>query len=324
MVMQAVQVVDGHLVWDKADRPSPGYGEVLIEVHATAINRADLSQREGGYPPPPGASDILGLECSGIVVELGEEVGSFKVGDEVCALLTGGGYAEYVNVPAGQVLPKPESLNMYEAAALPEVVATAYLNIYVEANAQYGESVLVHAGASGVGTAAIQLCAAFGNPCFVTVGFDAKVRACLKLGAIQACNRRTGDFSTHVLEWTDGKGVDVILDSVGASYFSSNLNCLATDGRLVVIGLLGGAETMVPLGQLMIKRQRLIGSTLRARSIEQKSKVIAALRSRVWPRIDTGDIHAIVDRVMGIEEAHAAHDLLATDQTIGKIVLAIK
>lgn len=319
--MHAIEVVDGRLVWQPTDKPSPGFGEVLIKVSATAINRADLSQVAGGYPPPPGASPILGLECSGTVVELGDQVGSFKIGDEVCALLSGGGYAEFVNVPAGQVLPKPERLTLIEAAALPEVFATAYLNIFMEANAAVGESVLIHSGASGVGTAAIQLCKAFGNPSFVTVGFDAKVRACQKLGATAGCNRRVEDFELRILEWTGDVGVDVILDPVGGRYLAPNLRCLAVDGRLVVIGLMGGADATLSLGRMMVKRQRVIGSTLRARSIEAKSRVVTQLRERVWPRIEAGDVNAIVDRTIPIENAQDAHELLRTDQTIGKVVL---
>ena len=321
MVMHAIEVVDGKLVWQTTQKPSPGFGEVLIKVSATAINRADLAQVGGGYPPPPGASNILGLECSGTVVEVGSQVGSFAVGDEVCALLSGGGYAEYVNVPAGQVLPKPDRLTLIEAAALPEVFATAYLNIFMEANASIGESVLIHSGASGVGTAAIQLCRAFGNPCFVTVGFDAKVRACQKLGATAGCNRRVEDFEARVLEWTGDMGVDVILDPVGGRYLASNLRCLAVDGRLVVIGLMGGADATLPLGRMMVKRQRVIGSTLRARSVEAKSEVMSQLFERVWPRIEAGDVNAIVDHTIPIADAQEAHDLLRTDQTIGKVVL---
>lgn len=321
MVMRAIEIVDGRLIWQETQKPSPGFGEVLIKVSATAVNRADLSQVAGGYPPPPGASNILGLECSGTVVEVGSQVGSFKIGDEVCALLSGGGYAEYVNVAAGQVLPKPNRLTLVEAAALPEVFATAYLNIYMEASASVGESVLIHSGASGVGTAAIQLCKAFGNPCFVTVGFDAKVRACQKLGATAGCNRRVEDFEARVLEWTGDMGVDVILDPVGGRYLASNLRCLAVDGRLVVIGLMGGADATLPLGRMMVKRQRVIGSTLRARSIEAKSAVMSQLFERVWPRIESGDVNAIVDHTIPIEDAQEAHDLIRTDQTIGKVVL---
>lgn len=323
MVMRAIDVIDGHLEWREMATPTADFGEVLIETHAAGINRADLTQAMGGYPPPAGAPSTLGLECSGIVKEIGEGVGSFQVGDEVCALLTGGGYAEYVNVPAGQVLPKPKRLTMIEAAALPEVFATAYLNIYMEAAAQVGESVMLHSGASGVGTAAIQLCHVFGNPSFVTVGFDAKLRACRKLGATIGCNRRTDDFCELALEWTDDHGVDVILDSVGGNYLSQNLRCLGMDGRLVVIGLMGGSAAEIPLGRLMMKRQRVIGSTLRARPIEEKSKIVAQLKQQVWPHIESGRINAVVDCEIPIAEAQRAHELLETDRTIGKIVLTV-
>ena len=321
--MRAIDVIDQQLVLTEQPTPEAGFGEVLIQVQAAGVNRADLSQAMGGYPPPSGASKILGLECSGSVTAVGDGVRSYQVGDEVCALLAGGGYAEYVNVPAGQVLPKPARLNMAEAAALPEVFATAYLNIYIEAAAQFGETVLVHSGASGVGTAAIQLCKTFGNPCFVTVGFDAKVRAVRKLGASVACNRRTEDFSEGVLAWTENAGVDVILDPVGAPYLEPNLHCLGMDGRLVVIGLMGGASAELPLGRMMMKRQRVIGSTLRARPIEAKAKIVEQLRHRVWPEIDTGAINAVVDCEIPLADAQQAHELLQTDRTIGKVVLTI-
>ena len=322
--MRAIQVVDGSLEWQETAKPKPAFGEVLIEIHATAVNRADLSQVEGGYPPPPGASEILGLECSGTIAELGEGVGNFNVGDEVCALLAGGGYAQFVNVPAGQVLPKPSRLSLIEAAAIPEVFATAYLNIFMEANIEFGETVLLHSGASGVGTAAIQLCAAFGNPCIVTVGSNAKVRACQLLGASAGVNRHKKQFDEVVMEWTENKGVDVILDTVGGPYLDGNLRCLALDGRLVVIGLMGGATATLPIGRMMIKRQRIIGSTLRARSIEAKSKVLGELATRVWPRIEAGEINALVDECLPIELASRAHELVRSDRTIGKVALAVR
>lgn len=322
--MHAILVEDGSLNWQETAKPTPGYGEVLIEVYATAVNRADLVQVDGGYPPPPGASEILGLECSGVIAELGEGVGSFDVGDEVCALLAGGGYAQYVNVPAGQVLPKPRRLSMIEATGLPEVFATAYLNIFIEAGIEFGETVLIHSGASGVGTAAIQLCAVFGNPCIVTVGSNAKVRACQRLGAKAGVNRHDEQFADEVLALTDNKGVDVILDTVGGPYLVDNLRCLAVDGRLVVIGLMGGATATLPIGRMMANRQRIIGSTLRARSIEAKSKVISELAGRVWPRIESGEINALVDESLPVELAGQAHDLIRSDRTIGKVVLAVK
>lgn len=323
MVMHAIQIVDGKLVWQQTPKPEPGPGEVLIQVTASALNRADLSQRAGGYAPPPGASQILGLECSGTVVELGESVESIDIGSEVCALLAGGGYAEYVNVPAGQVLPKPKNIDLVSAAGLPEVFATAYLNVFMEARTQPGESVLIHAGASGVGTAAIQMCRIFGNLCYVTAGSEHKVEFCKKLGAIDGCNRHEDYFQKSILDWTERKGVDVILDPVGAGYLSANLACLATDGRLVVIGLMGGADAQVSLGRMMMKRQRIIGSTLRARSIQAKSNVMEALRVHVWPAIERGEVKPIVDQVVPIQDADQAHALLATDETIGKVLLRV-
>ena len=323
MVMHAIEIADDCLVWRECPKPEAGFGEVLIKVVATALNRADLSQRAGGYAPPPGASEILGLECSGIIEEVGEEVGSFKAGDEVCALLAGGGYAEYVNVPAGQVLKKPNGIDLINAAGLPEVFATAYLNLFMEASAIRGESVLIHAGASGVGTAAIQLCQAYGNPCFVTAGSQAKLSYCRELGADAGCNRHDSAFEEKVLQWSEGKGVDVILDPVGGSYVQPNLACLAKDGRLVVIGLMGGAEATLPLGRLMMKRQRIIGSTLRARAIPAKSRIVDQLRLKVWPAIERGEIKPIIDRVMPIQDAEDAHAVLAADQTIGKVLLQV-
>lgn len=323
MVMHAIHVEDNKLVWRECERPTSGLGEVLIKVTATAINRADLSQRVGGYAPPPGASEILGLECSGVVVETGEGVGSYNEGDKVCALLAGGGYAEYVNVPAGQVLPKPSCVSLIEAAAFPEVFATAYLNIFMEARASQGETVLIHAGASGVGTAAIQMCQLFKNPCFVTVGSSEKVTYCKKIGADDGCSRHDDDFTERVIDWTNGSGVDVILDPVGGSYLERNLSCLALDGRLVVIGLMGGAQADLSLGRMMMKRQRVIGSTLRARSIESKSNVINQLKSNVWPAIERGDIKPIIECVIPIEKANEAHELIASNETIGKVLLQV-
>ena len=323
MVMHAIHVVDNKLVWRECERPTVGLGEVLIKVTATAINRADLSQRVGGYAPPPGASEILGLECSGVVVDAGEGVGSFSEGDEVCALLAGGGYAEYVNVPAGQVLPKPSGVSLIEAAAFPEVFATAYLNIFMEARASQGETVLIHAGASGVGTAAIQMCRLFKNPCFVTVGSSEKVTYCKEIGADDGCSRHDEEFPERVMNWTKGDGADVILDPVGASYLERNLSCLALDGRLVVIGLMGGAQADLSLGRMMMKRQRVIGSTLRARSIQAKSNVIDQLKRKVWPAIESGEIKPIIECVLPIEKANEAHELLATNETKGKVVLQV-
>ncbi len=320
--MKAIQIEDGALKWADAEAPALGVGEVRIRVAATAINRADLVQRTGGYPPPPGASPILGLECAGEVIEIGEGVTRVAAGDAVCALLAGGGYAEEVVVPAGQVLPIPDGLDAVQAAALPEVFATAYLNLFMEAKASLGESVLLHAGASGVGTAAIQLCRQRGNPCFVTAGNASKIERCVALGAEGGWNRHDGGFVEPVKAWAPD-GVNVILDPVGAGYLTDNLSVLGLDGRLVIIGLMGGAEANVNLGLMMVKRQRIIGSTLRARSVAAKAAVMDALAAEVWPHIASGEIKPIVEEVIPIEEAERAHALVAADQTFGKVVLTI-
>ncbi|MEM8768511.1 MAG: NAD(P)H-quinone oxidoreductase, partial [Pseudomonadota bacterium] len=239
--MKAIQVDGAKLLWAEVESPALGVGEVRIRAHASAINRADLVQRSGGYPPPPGASPILGLECAGEVLEVGEGVDRVKVGDPVCALLAGGGYAEEVVAPAGQVLPVPEGLDFTQAAALPEVFATAYLNLFMEAGLQNGERVLLHAGASGVGTAAIQLCKVRNVESFVTAGQGEKIDRCLALGASGGWNRHDGSFVDAVKAWAP-EGVVVILDPVGGAYLSDNFAVLAVDGRLVIIGLMGGAE----------------------------------------------------------------------------------
>jgi putative PIG3 family NAD(P)H quinone oxidoreductase len=321
--MKAIAVVDNALHWRDAPDPVAGLGEILIRNRATAINRADLAQRAGAYPPPPGASPILGLECAGEVISVGRGVTAFNVGDRVCALLAGGGYAELVNVPAGQALPIPSGLSFEQAAALPEVFATAYLNLFIEARLAVGERVLLHAGASGVGTAGIQLCRMNQSPCFVTAGSDEKVERCVALGAAGGANRHTVAFGDRVAGWTDGQGFDVILDPVGAAYLKANLRSLRTDGRLVIIGLMGGAVAELELGVMMMKRLRVIGSTLRARSIAAKSAVMADLQRLVWPQIENGSIKPIIDSVIPIEEADRAHALVAADQTFGKVVMSI-
>ncbi len=321
--MKAIEIQGDRLVWSDTLSPSLGDGEVRIEVKASAVNRADLAQRAGVYPAPPGASPILGLECSGVVSEIAPGVSGFEIGDEVCALLAGGGYAEEVVVPAPQVVPVPAGLSFVEAAALPEVFATAYLNLYTEAALAPGERVLLHAGASGVGTAAIQLCRAFGNPVFVTAGTDDKIERCVTLGASRGCNRHSGSFVDHVESWTDGNGFDVILDPVGASYLNDNIRSLAIDGRLVLIGLMGGANVEISLGLLMMKRLRVIGSTLRARPVAAKAVIMSALRERVWPPIESGEIGPIIDEVIPIAETERAHELVESNETFGKVVLKV-
>ena len=321
--MKAIVADGDRLVWREAEEPPLGPGQVRIDNRATAVNRADLAQRAGGYPPPPGASPILGLECAGVVSVVGEGVSRVSPGDEVCALLAGGGYAETVVAPAGQVLPKPKGLTFAEAASLPEVFATAYLNLFMEAKLAKGECAVLHAGASGVGTAAIQMCKAFGSPTFVTAGSEAKVQRCIALGASAGFDRHQGSFRSALAEWTGGAGADVILDPVGGAYLEDNLKSLATDGRLVVIGLLGGAMAQAPLGLMMAKRLRLIGSTLRARSIAAKALVMDALLERVWPLLEDGTVKPVIERTLPIAEAAAAHDLLAGNQTFGKVVLSL-
>ncbi len=321
--MKAIQVDGDQLVWGDTPDPELGAGEVRIAARASAVNRADLLQRTGGYPPPPGASPILGLECSGVIAEVGQGVTAFGPGDEVCALLAGGGHAEQVIVPEGQVVPIPKGLSFNQAAALPEVFATAYLNLFMEAGLAPGETVLLHAGASGVGTAAIQLCKAFGNPSFVTVGSAEKIERCVALGAEAGSNRHTERFADRIEEWTGGRGFDVILDPVGAAYLDDNLAGLNLDGRLVLIGLMGGTEANLALPRLMMKRLRIIGSSLRARPVAAKAEVMNALVERVWPLIESGVIEAIVEEVIPVDEAGRAHELIAGDNTFGKVVLEI-
>ena len=321
--MKAIEIQGDRLAWQDVETPTPGVGEILIRNHATAVNRADLVQRAGAYPPPPGASPILGLECAGVVEAVGEGVGRYKVGDEVCALLAGGGYAEYVVCPAGQALPIPAGVSLVDAAALPEVFATAFLNLYMEAGAKVGERFLLHAGASGVGTAGIQLGRAFGNPVWVTAGSDEKIARCVELGAQAGHVRHAGSFVESVQAWTDGAGMDVILDPVGGAYLGDNMASLAVDGRLVIIGLMGGAKAELPIGIAMVKRLRVIGSTLRARAVAAKAQVMDRLEQDVWPRIADGTISPIVEARMPITEAEAAHELIASDATFGKVLLTL-
>ena len=319
--MKAILVEDGRLALGEAPEPEVGVGQVKIAVAASAVNRADLVQAAGGYPPPPGASPVLGLECAGEVVEVGEGVQRVKPGDAVCALLAGGGYAETAVAPAGQVLRVPQGLSLADAAAVPEVFATAYLNLYMEANLATNERVLLHAGASGVGTAAIQLCKESRNPAFVTVGGEAKLKRCLELGASGGADRHQGGFADQVAEWTDGEGFDVILDPVGASYFADNLASLRLEGRLLLIGLMGGAQAEIPLAQVLMKRLRIIGSTLRTRSIAAKAAVMDGLEIHLWPKLESGAIKPIIDTVMPMAQAQKAHDLVASNATFGKVVL---
>ena len=302
------------------ERPSPAAGEIRIRVWATAVNRADLLQRAGLYPPPPGVSDILGLDCAGVVDAVGENVQGWQPGAAVCALLAGGGYAEYVCVDARHALPLPAGLTPNEAAAIPEAFATAWLNLYQEAALQPDERVLLPAGASGVGTAAIQLCKFRGNPCLVSVGSAEKLQACLALGASGGLVRGSGSLQEVV--GTDG--VDVILDPVGGAQLGEHLALLNTDGRLVLIGLMGGRQAEVDLRRLRVKRLRLLGSTLRSRTADDKAALLAALQREVWPGFASGQLRPVIDRVFPWTEAEAAHAHVAANRNIGKVVLQLR
>lgn len=321
--MKAISQEGDDLLWKENPDPDLLKGEVLIRIKASAINRADLLQRSGNYPVPPGASPILGLECSGEIEEVDEQVDYFQVGDEVCAILAGGGYAEKVSVPSGQVLKVPKGFTFEQAAALPEVFATAYFNLYMEANLSEGEKTLIHAGASGVGTAAIQICKAKGNPCFVTAGTKEKISRCIELGAEGGTVRNLENFAEAVAKWTDNDGVQVILDPVGANYLEDNMKSLTLEGRLVMIGLMGGAKTSINLGLLMMKRLRIIGSTLRAQPITKKTEIMNNLNENIWPSLESGDIKPIIDTVIPIEEVDKAHKLMESNQTFGKVILKV-
>ena len=317
--MKAIAIVDGQLVWQEAPDPVAGPDEVSIRVYATAVNRADLSQRAGLYGPPPGKSLIVGLECAGVVEA---DAGPWKAGDRVCALLSGGGYAERAVAHVGHVLPIPDGLDFGDAAALPEVLATAWLNLWIEGGAKPGERIVLHAGASGVGTAAIQIAHAMGNPVLAIVGNETKRQACLALGADAAIDRHAGPWPAAVRAWAPD-GVDLILDPVGGGTVADDLSLLATGGRVVVIGLMGGRTAEVDLGRLMTKRLSIRGSVLRARSDAEKSTIVHSLTEHVWPLVRAGRIRPIVPTRLPIAEANHAHALLASDQTIGKVVLTV-
>ncbi|MFL1455464.1 NAD(P)H-quinone oxidoreductase [Marinobacter sp. GN3S48] len=319
--MKAIKVVGDALNWETCDAPTElPENHVSIDVAWTAINRADLMQRAGVYPPPPGASEILGLEVSGTIADVGEGVTGFSPGDEVCALLTGGGYATKVIVPAVQVLPIPDGLSLRQAAAVPEVFATAWLNLYREAGLEPGEKVLLHAAASGLGTAVIQLATAFGNPVFATAGDDEKLAVCQKLGATGIWNRTNGSFVDAVRKWG---GIDMVLDPVGGSYIGDNQKVLNADGRIVLIGLMGGRTAEVNLGLMLVKRHRLIGSTLRSRPVAVKGEVMQALYRHVWPLLSSKQIVPIIDRDWPIEEAAEAMAYVAANKSTGKVLLSV-
>lgn len=303
--------------------PQPASGEILIKVAAAGVNRPDCLQRQGSYPPPPGASDLPGLEVAGHIVALGESVNSWSIGDEVCALLTGGGYAEYCTAPALQCLPVPTGLTLQQAAALPETLFTVWSNVFERAHLQPGESLLVHGGASGIGTTAIQLAKALGSRVFATVGGSEKIQPCLDLGADRVINYREEDFVQVIKEITQGQGVDVILDMVGGDYVQRNLSALAVEGRLVFIAFLRGTRMELNLAPVMMKRLTITGSTLRARPVAHKAPIARALREVVWPLLGSGAIHPMIDRIFPLTEAAAAHALMESNQHVGKILLQV-
>ena len=309
------------LTWTEVPDPEPGPGEVLVDVVATAVNRADLMQRRGFYAPPPGTTEVPGLECSGRVARLGEGVTGWSVGDEVCALLSGGGYAERVVVPAGQLLPVPAGLDLEAAAGLPETVCTVWSNVFMAARLRPGERLLVHGGAGGIGTTAIQLAKAFGASVLVTVGSAAKARRCVELGADAAIDYKTEDFVVRVAELTEGRGVDVILDNMGAKYLAGNIDALAVNGRLANIGLQGGNRAELDLGKLMSKRAAVISTTLRARPTEEKAAIVAAVREHAWPLVADGTLRPIVDRRIPLPEAAEAHRVVEASDHVGKVLL---
>jgi putative PIG3 family NAD(P)H quinone oxidoreductase len=310
------------LTWATVPDPTPGPGEVLVEVAASAVNRADLMQREGRYPPPPGAPPYPGLECAGRIAALGAGVTGWQVGDEVCALLAGGGYATKVAVPAGQVLPIPAGLSATDAAALPEVACTVWSTIGDIAGLTNGETFLVHGGSSGIGTHAIQLGVALGVRVLCTAGSAEKLARCRELGADVTINYKTEDFVQRVKDET-GAGADVILDMVGGPYLARNIDALAPNGRLAIIGMQGGTKTEFDLNSLMRKRASVIATALRARPVAEKAAIVARVREVVWPMIEVGAIRPVVDRVVPMRDAAEAHRVVESGHHIGKVVLAV-
>ena len=325
--MRAVVVEpSGELTWGEVPDVAPEHGEILIKVTCAGVNRADLLQVAGKYPPPPGASPILGLEVSGTVVGLGDSTTGWQIGQEVCALLSGGGYAEYVAVPSGQVLPLPPGVGLQEAAALPEVACTVWSNLVMTANLSAGQWVLIHGGASGIGTHAIQVARALGAHVAVTAGSPEKLQLCRDLGAEVTINYRDEDFVARVKEASGGAGADVILDIMGASYLSRNVDALALDGQLIVIGMQGGVKGELNLGALITKRARVIGTSLRGRHIggaTGKSPIVAAVAESVWPMIADGQVRPIIGATVPIAEAGRAHRLLESGEVTGKVLLAV-
>jgi putative PIG3 family NAD(P)H quinone oxidoreductase len=307
--------------WEEVADPVAGPGEVLVDVAASAVNRADVLQRQGHYDPPPGTSPYLGLECSGRIAAVGEDVEGWAVGDEVCALLTGGGYAQKVAVAAGQLLPVPTGVGLVDAAGLPEVACTVWSNVFMLAGLRPGETLLVHGGASGVGTMAIQLGREMQARVAVTAGSAEKLARCQELGAGVLVNYRDEDFVEAVLAATDGRGADVVLDLIGAKYLARNIEVLATSGRLVVIGMQGGTRAELDLGLLMRKRGAVLATALRARPPEEKAAVVASVREHVWPLVGSGTVRPVIDRRVPMAEAAEAHRVIEAGEAVGKVLL---
>ncbi|MBV7698193.1 NAD(P)H-quinone oxidoreductase [Streptomyces sp. TRM70350] len=309
------------LVWDEVPDPVAGEGEVLVEVVASAVNRADILQRQGHYNPPPDASPYPGLECSGRIAALGPGVAGWAVGDEVCALLSGGGYAEKVAVPAGQLLPVPRGLDVRQAAALPEVTCTVWSNVFMVAHLRPGETFLVHGGSSGIGTMAIQLAKAVGAKVAVTAGTKEKLERCAELGADILINYREQDFVEEIRQATAGAGADVILDNMGAKYLDRNVRALAVNGRLAIIGMQGGVKGELNIGTLLSKRAAISATSLRARPLGEKAAIVAAVREHVWPLLDAGHVRPVIDRELPMRDAGDAHRLLEESGHVGKVLL---
>lgn len=303
--------------------PAPATGQVLIKVAAAGVNRPDIMQRKGHYPPPPGASDIPGLEIAGTVVALGDNDSLLKPGDSICALVTGGGYAEYCLASAALCLPVPGGLSLTEAAALPETFFTVWSNVFNRANLRPGETLLVHGGTSGIGTTAIQLAKAFNATVFITAGTDAKCRFCIQLGADAAINYMEQDFVAAIKALTENDGVDVILDMIGGAYFQRNMNCMADDGRLVQIAVQTGAKADINLWHVMLRRLTITGSTLRARSDDFKRDIAQKLLKHVWPLLASGQVKPVIYKTFTLDQADQAHALMESSQHIGKIILTV-
>jgi NADPH2:quinone reductase len=322
-----ITAAGGPEVLQTQERPQPVIGpmEVLVKVSAAGVNRPDVYQRKGNYPPPKGASrDIPGLELAGTIAAAGNKVTRWKVGDKICALVSGGGYAEYCNIPEGQCLPVPGKLTFIEAASLPETFFTVWSNVFDRGKLQAGESLLIHGGSSGIGVAAIQMATALGSKVYVTAGSDEKCRFCEELGATKAINYKTEDFSAVIHQLTDGKGVNVVLDMIGGDYTAANISSLAEEGRLVLINAMKGKDVQIDLAQVMRKRLIITGSMLRSREIEFKSAIARSLEQHVWPLLASGKIKPVVQAVFPAEEAAKAHALMESNEHMGKIVLSFE